>query len=173
MIRRWSYIRLSSNINIKNITNPAGIKLFKSCVRVRNTAKHSTHLARKKYFIRRLKNSLTLFLILSSRWLSDFLSVKKNLKARFLTNIIYSNLPTTTSSKGKNNLTFNVMDFSYSKSLQLPSYITITPQPYYTNADKFSLDQLKFFSLPSQLIISLLKCYRYVIVSILITSITK
>ena len=173
MVRRWSYITSNCNVNIKNIVNPAGVKLFKSCVRVKNVTKRLTHLARRKYFTRRLKNSLTLFLVLSSRWLLDFLVVKKNSRAWLLVGAIYNNLPTASGLKSKSNLPFAMRNFPCSKSLQLPSYITITPRAYDFGVNKFTSDQLKFFSFPSQLVISLLECYRRIIANILITNIVK
>jgi hypothetical protein len=155
MVRRWSYIKRADSLLVKSIIRSARVKLFKSCVRMRNISSNLTHLTRKRYFARRSKNSLLLFAILASKWFSDFLSLRKNTLWRKLT------------------LSFTASNFSHAKNKTLFSYNSVTPRKGSLKVGEAFLAQRNLFSPYTYVTIMLLKSYRSLLITLFLLTLTK
>jgi hypothetical protein len=154
MVRRWSYIKRVDSVLVKSIIRSTCVKLFKSCVRMKNISGNLTRLTRKRYFTRRSKNSLLLFVILASKWFSDFLFLRKNTPWRKLT------------------LSSTASNFSHAKNKTLFSYNSVTPRKGSFKTNETLLAQQNLFPSYSYVTIMLLKSYRSLLTTLFLIILT-
>jgi hypothetical protein len=89
MIRRWSYITHEHSVFARNIVTPAAAKMFKASLKIKTISKSQTRLMRKKYFFRKIKNSLTMLSVLASNWALGVIALKKNLMSQHHLDSVY------------------------------------------------------------------------------------
>ena len=92
MVRRWSYVTYKSSIFARNVIMPAAAKMFKASLKIKTISKSQTRLIRKRYFLRKIKNSLTMFVILAANWACGVITLKKGSALQHYLNSAHFNL---------------------------------------------------------------------------------